>query len=71
MGLQNLASSNHSDRHQMMGDPQTTIGLHLYWNRTPDKVRVQMINLALGRPELSPRELAVRLTGERGEWLTE
>ncbi|MEH2474302.1 transposase-like protein [Nitrobacteraceae bacterium AZCC 2161] len=32
------------------------------WNRIPDDVRRQIINLALELPELSPRELAVRFT---------
>lgn len=32
------------------------------WNRIPDKVRDQIIDLALKEPELSPRELAVRFT---------
>ncbi len=32
------------------------------WNRIPDAVRTQIIDLALGEPELSPRELAVRFT---------
>ena len=29
------------------------------WNRIPDTVRERLITLALDRPELSPRELAV------------
>src|ERR1700690_4592 len=33
------------------------------WNRIPDDVRGQIIDLALELPELSPRELAVRFTG--------
>src|SRR6267378_3294254 len=35
------------------------------WNRIPDNVRRQIIDLALDLPELSPRELAVRFTDER------
>ena len=35
------------------------------WNRIPDEVRSQIIELALDQPELSPRELAVRFTDER------
>jgi transposase-like protein len=31
------------------------------WNRIPDTVREQILRLALDRPELSPRELAVTL----------
>ena len=34
------------------------------WNRIPDEVRGQIIDLALELPELSPRELAVRFTDE-------
>jgi putative transposase len=36
----------------------------LVWNRIPDTVRQQIIDLALDVPELSPRELAVRFTDE-------
>ena len=32
------------------------------WNRIPDAVREQIVQLALEEPELSPRELAVRFT---------
>jgi putative transposase len=32
------------------------------WNRIPDAVRDQLIELALEEPALSPRELAVRFT---------
>jgi putative transposase len=32
------------------------------WNRIPDEVRRQIVDLALDEPELSPRELAVRFT---------
>ena len=30
------------------------------WNSIPDKVRQAMLDMALARPELSPRELAAR-----------
>ena len=32
------------------------------WNRIPDTVRGQIVQLALDEPELSPRELATRFT---------
>ena len=32
------------------------------WNRIPDPVRDQIVDLALNEPDLSPRELAVRFT---------
>jgi putative transposase len=35
------------------------------WNRIPDHVRKAMLEMALARPELSPRELAVTFTDER------
>lgn len=41
------------------------------WNRIPDDVRRQLIELALERPELSPRELAVTFTDERGSFVSE
>lgn len=31
------------------------------WNRIPDPVRDQIVDLALNEPDLSPRELAVRI----------
>ena len=34
------------------------------WNRIPDAIRDQIIELALDQSELSPRELAVRFTDE-------
>ena len=41
------------------------------WNRIPDDVRRQIINLALELPELSPRELAVRFTDEKKYFVSE
>ncbi len=41
------------------------------WNRIPDDVRGQIIELALELPELSPRELAVRFTDERKYFVSE
>jgi putative transposase len=41
------------------------------WNRIPDAVRQQIIDLALDIPELSPRELAVRFTDERTYFVSE
>jgi len=41
------------------------------WNRVPDKVRGQVIELALDRPELGPRELAVTFTDERAQFISE
>ncbi|GAC1583065.1 MAG: hypothetical protein NVS3B5_17590 [Sphingomicrobium sp.] len=41
------------------------------WNRIPDDVRGQIIDLALQVPELSPRELAVRFTDEKRYFVSE
>ena len=41
------------------------------WNRIPDEVREQIIEMALDCPELSPRELAVRFTDERRYFVSE
>src|SRR5258707_6752081 len=41
------------------------------WNRIPDNVRGQIVDLALQVPELSPRELAVRFTDERNYFVSE
>jgi putative transposase len=41
------------------------------WNRIPNAVREQIIQLALDEPELSPRELAVRFTDTRSYFVSE
>ena len=41
------------------------------WNRIPDEVRAEIIEMALERPELSPRELAVTSTDERQYFVSE
>ena len=41
------------------------------WNRIPDVVREQIIDMALDCPELSPRELAVRFTDEKRYFVSE
>src|SRR5207302_928353 len=41
------------------------------WNRIPDLVRQQLIQLALDEPTLSPRELAVRFTDSQGYFVSE
>jgi transposase InsO family protein len=41
------------------------------WNRIPDVVRGQIIDMALDCPELSPRELAVLFTDERRYFVSE
>ena len=41
------------------------------WNRIPDEVRNQVLDMALERTELSPRELAVTFTDEREYFISE
>jgi transposase InsO family protein len=41
------------------------------WNRIPDKVRDQIVQLALDEPELSPRELATRFTDTKSYFVSE
>jgi putative transposase len=41
------------------------------WNRIPDKIRGQVVDLALDEPELSPRELAVRFTDTKSYFVSE
>ena len=40
-------------------------------SRIPDKVRQAILDMALARPELSPRELAVTFTDERSYFVSE
>ena len=41
------------------------------WNRIPETIRSQIVDLALVQPELSPRELAVRFTDEEKYFVSE
>ena len=41
------------------------------WNRIPEAIRSQIVELALDQPELSPRELAVRFTDEEKYFVSE
>jgi len=41
------------------------------WNRIPDRVREQMVKLALDEPEMSPRELATRFTDSKNYFVSE
>ena len=41
------------------------------WNRIPDEVRQEVVDLALEEPELSPRELAVRFTHAKRHFVSE
>lgn len=41
------------------------------WNSIPDNVRQDMLEMALARPELSPREVAITFTDERAYFVSE
>jgi transposase InsO family protein len=41
------------------------------WNRIPDAIRAEIIDLALAEPALSPRELAVRFIDTKGYFVSE
>ena len=41
------------------------------WNRIPEEVRSQIVELALDEPELSPREVATRFTGVKKYFVSE
>jgi len=41
------------------------------WNRIPETVRGQVLDMALEQPELSPRELAVSFTDSKAQFISE
>ena len=62
------------DRYRAFGEAglrDRTSGPGRVWNRIPDDIRRQIVDLALECPELSPRELAVRFTDTRGYFVSE
>jgi len=62
------------DRFQSFGLPgleDRTSGPGRVWNRIPDSVRQEIVELALQEPELSPRELAVRFTDTKRYFVSE
>jgi transposase InsO family protein len=62
------------DRYRAFGETgleDRTGGPGWVWNRIPDDVRRQIVDLALEWPELSPRELAVTFTDTKGYFVSE
>ena len=57
--------------HGLPGLEDRSSGPGRIWNRIPDDVRDQIVDLALEEPELSPRELAVRFTDTNGYFVSE
>ena len=41
------------------------------WNKIPDNIKSDLLDMALDIPELSPRELAVRFTDTKGYFVSE
>ena len=41
------------------------------WNKIPDNIRSDLLDMALDIPELSPRELAIRFTDTKGYFVSE
>ena len=61
-------------RYQWLGESgleDRRSGPHRVWNRIPESVRQQVMELALDQPELSSRELAVTFTDARGYFISE
>jgi len=42
-----------------------------FWNKIPDGIRYELLEMALDIPGLSPRELAVRFTDTKGYFVSE
>ena len=62
------------DRYRAFGQAgleDRTSGPGRVWNRIPDDVRRQIVDLALDEPELSPRELAVTFIDTKGYFVSE
>ena len=62
------------DRYRAFGEASLedrTCGPGRVWNRIPDDIRGQIVELALDEPELSPRELAVTFTDTKGYFVSE
>ncbi len=62
------------DRYRVFGGDgleDRTSGPGRVWNRIPEDVRQQIVEMALDEPELSPRELAVTFTDTKGYFVSE
>jgi transposase InsO family protein len=74
LGISRSAFYRWCDLYQRFGEAgleDRRAGPRRSWNRIPDTVRRQVLEMALDRPELSPRELAVTFTDERSYFVSE
>ena len=74
LGIPNTTFYRWYDRYQAFGEAgleDRTSGPGRIWNRIPDDVRYQIVELALDEPELSPRELSVKFTDEKSYFVSE
>ncbi|MBC8158308.1 MAG: IS3 family transposase [Alphaproteobacteria bacterium] len=74
LGIPNTTFYRWYDRYRALGTEgleDRTSGPGRVWNRIPDDVREQILDLALDETELSPRELAVRFTDTKGYFVSE
>lgn len=53
------------------GLSEKPVHVRQFWNRIPDAVREQIVQIALEHPELSPRELAWYMTDHEGYFISE
>ena len=74
MGLQPSTFYHWYDRYQQKGfDGLATQRRKKkpQWNQIPDDIRQQVVELALNHEDLSPRELALKMTDEQGYYISE
>ena len=74
LGIHRTSFYRWYDRY-LTGGPEALADRHSrsgrVWNRIPDEVREQIVQLALEEPALSPRELAVRFTDTQSYFVSE
>ena len=73
-GIPNTTFYRWYDRYQAFGEAgleDRTSGPGRVWNRIPDNIRHQIVELVRYAPELSPCELAVKFTDEKSYFVSE
>jgi hypothetical protein len=74
LGIPSTTFHRWYDRNRALGEQglvDRSSGPGRVWNRIPDEVRRRIVELALERPELSPRELVVTFTDTQGYSVSE